>query len=301
MNRWDGFLLSLVTAILWGVLPVFLQICLQVLDSTSITWVRFAFSAVFVFVLLYIKSGLPNIVRQLPKAQFLLIAASLGLVVNYVTNVKSLELVSPETVQVVMQIAPILLMLGGVLFYKERLNRLEVIGACTLFFGLGLFFSPNIDSLFSSINAYNTGILFVLLAAISWVSYALLQKVLLRSFTSKQLTLMIYCVGIIVLLPFVNLSNIGQLTMLQSLALLFCCLNTVVAYGCFTEALNVWRASKVSAVVATGPVFTFLSVWVAQRFLPEQFQLMELNWLVVIGAICVVLGSMTTALAKQKV
>lgn len=300
MNRWNGFILSLITAVLWGVLPVFLQICLQVLDSSSITWIRFAFSAIFVYILLYAKSGLPNVVRQLPKALFILILAALGLVANYVANVKSLEYVSPETVQVVMQIAPILLMVGGVVFYKEHLNRLEIIGACTLFVGLGLFFSPKIDSLFSSVNAYNTGILFVFIAAITWAGYALLQKVLLRSFTSKQLTLLIYCIGIIVLLPFVDLSGVSQLTMLQSFALLFCCLNTVIAYGCFTEALNVWRASKVSAVVASGPIFTFLSVIVAQHYLPEQFQLMQLDWVVIMGAVCVVVGSMTTALAKHK-
>lgn len=300
MNRWNGFILSLTTAVLWGVLPVFLKISLQALDSSSITWVRFAFSAVFVYILLYAKSGLPNIVRQPPKALILLLLASLGLVANYVANVKSLEYVSPETVQVVMQLAPILLMLGGVVFYKEHLNKLEIIGACTLFLGLGLFFSPNIDSLFSSINAYNTGILFVLIAAITWVGYALLQKVLLRSFTSKQLTLLIYCVGIVVLLPFVELSGIFKLTTLQSLALLFCCLNTVIAYGCFTEALNVWPASKVSAVVACGPIFTFLSVLVAQHYLPEQFQMIPLDWVVIMGGICVVIGSMTTALAKQK-
>jgi drug/metabolite transporter (DMT)-like permease len=289
-----------VTAVLWGVLPVFLQISLQVLDSSSITWIRFLFAAVFVFMWLWFKGALPNIVRQLPRAQITLLIASLALVANYVANVKSLEYVNPETVQVVMQIAPILLMIGGVVFFKERFNGLELAGAACLFLGLGMFFSPKIESLLSSVNAYNTGIFLVVFAAVAWVGYALLQKVLLRSFTSKQLTLLIYCVGILVLSPFIDLNNLVNINKIQAFALIFCCLNTVIAYGCFTEALNIWSASKVSAVVASGPVFTFISVAIAERLIPEQFALMQLDWRVLLGACCVVTGSMITALAKQK-
>ncbi|GAB2683191.1 DMT family transporter [Aliiglaciecola aliphaticivorans] len=299
--RLNGFFLSLITAVLWGVLPVFLQICLQALDSMTITWIRFLFAGLVVFVLLVSRNALPNILKQLPRSQFILLIAALALVVNYVSNVKSLDYVNPETVQVVMQIAPILLMLGGIVFYNEHLNRLEIIGAIILFVGLGLFFSPNLGRLFSSINAYNAGILLVVLAAVSWVAYALMQKVLLRSFTAKQLTLLIYLIGILVLTPFIHLSAITELNQLQCFALLFCCLNTVIAYGCFTEALNVWSAAKVSAVIATGPVFTFISVVIAQHLLPEQFSLIALNEFVILGAACVVCGSMTTALAKRKV
>ena len=151
--RLNGFFLSLITAVLWGVLPVFLQICLQALDSMTITWIRFLFAGLVVFVLLVSRNALPNILKQLPRSQFILLIAALALVVNYVSNVKSLDYVNPETVQVVMQIAPILLMLGGIVFYNEHLNRLEIIGAIILFVGLGLFFSPNLGRLFSSINA----------------------------------------------------------------------------------------------------------------------------------------------------
>ncbi|MFA3790485.1 DMT family transporter [Aliiglaciecola sp. SL4] len=299
--RLNGFFLSLITAVLWGILPVFLQICLQALDSMTITWIRFLFAGLVVFVLLSSQNALPNILKQLPRAQFILLIAALALVVNYVSNVKSLDYVNPETVQVVMQIAPILLMLGGIVFYKEHLNHLEIIGAVTLFVGLWLFFSPNLSLLFSSINSYNSGILLVVLAAVTWVAYALMQKVLLRSFTAKQLTLLIYFIGIFALTPFIHLSALTDLTQLQWFALLFCCLNTVIAYGCFTEALNVWSAAKVSAVIATGPVFTFISVVIAQQLLPEQFSLIKLNEFVLLGAVCVVGGSMTTALAKRKV
>lgn len=298
--NWNGFLLSLTTAILWGVLPVFLHICLQALNSQSITWLRFLVAALVVLIFLANKRALPNLARQSPKTLLIALFAALLLVVNYVTTVQSLAYVSPETVQVVMQVAPIMLMLGGIFFYKEHLNPLAMFGAVTLFIGLGLFFSPNIGKLLSTGSEYNKGIMLVLIAATAWAGYALSQKLLLRSFTAKQLTLIIYVVGIIALLPFIDLSGLANMTGLQWGALIFCCINTVVAYGCFTEALAVWNASKVGAVVATGPVFTFVCVAGAERYLPEQYAMLELNVFVLIGALCVVSGSMITALAKDK-
>jgi hypothetical protein len=43
----------------------------------------------------------------------------------------------------------------------------------------------------------------------------------------------------------------------------FCCGNNIVAYGAFTEALNIWQAAKVIAVLAMAPIFNFLSMLVA--------------------------------------
>ena len=40
--------------------------------------------------------------------------------------------------------------------------------------------------------------------------------------------------------------------------LIFAGLNTFVAYGCFAEALNLWDASRVSAVIALAPIFTII-------------------------------------------
>lgn len=300
MIRWNGLVLSLTTAVLWGVLPVFLQICLQALDSSTITWVRFSFAGFWVFALLHYKKGLPPLYRIGKNPILLLLIAAICLVVNYVTNVESLEYVSPETVQVLMQLAPFILMLGGVLFFKEQFGKMEMIGATSLFFGLLLFFNHRLDLLFGAINQFNTGVLLVIFAALTWAVYALLQKVLLKSFTAKQLTMLIYIVGVVVLFPVSNLNDLLTLTPIQWFALAFCCFNTLVAYGAFTEAMNVWSASKVSAVVATAPVFTFLSVIIAEQLMPEFFQAITLGVLSYVGAICVVLGSITIAMSRDK-
>jgi len=118
----------------------------------------------------------------------------------------------------------------------------------------------------------------------------------LRKFKSFQLLFMMYFFSAAVLLPFVSPSLLFQLTGFQIFLLRFCCINTLVAYGCFTEALNCWEASKVSAVLALAPLFTIVGLQVIVSFNPEYAYSDRLTVLSIIGAMLLVLGSMLTAL-----
>lgn len=295
-----GFLLSLTTAVLWGVLPVFLTLSLERMDAVTITLYRFFVAGIFVFLLLLRGRSLPRI-RALGRNKGIwLLLASLLLVANYVANVKGLEYLNPETAQIVMQTAPFMLMLGGVVFFKERLSRLEICGAVMLFTGLVLFFNDKLAGLFLSLSQFTTGVLIILFAATTWAAYALMQKNLLKVLTAKQLTLFIYIIGFCVLLPFSRVSQLMNMQMIHLLALLFCCVNTIVGYGAFTEALNIWPASKVSAVLAMSPIFTFLSMSIAVELMPQHFTASALNYWAYIGAAVVVIGSVLTALGRAK-
>ncbi|GAA0347306.1 DMT family transporter [Bowmanella denitrificans] len=300
VRHWYGFGLSLLTAVLWGMLPVALKLCLEVMDAISITWYRFSAAALVVGLMLYKSKALPPL-RAISRSNNLLIAAAaIGLIANYVLYLQGLDYLNPETAQVVIQLAPFLLMVGGILLYKERFNRLETLGALILLSGLMLFFNDRLPVLFSSLGQYTLGVILVVIAAITWAWYALSQKVLLKAVTAKQLTLILYCAGSLVLLPFADLSSVIQLNSLQVFALLFCCANTVVAYGAFTEALNIWHASKVSAVIALAPLFTFTSMEMAVWVWPAHFSASDLDKWAYIGAGMVMLGSMLAAAGKAK-
>ena len=56
-----GFWLSVLTAALWGMLPVAMLLLLGKVDAITVTWVRFLFSAMCVGVFLYRKRQLPNL------------------------------------------------------------------------------------------------------------------------------------------------------------------------------------------------------------------------------------------------
>ena len=47
----------------------------------------------------------------------------------------------------------------------------------------------------------------------------------------------------------------------QAGALLFCCLNTLIAYGAYAEAMHLGEVTRVSATVAVSPLFTSLATY----------------------------------------
>ncbi|WP_395343728.1 DMT family transporter [Ningiella sp. W23] len=296
-----GFLLASITAVMWGVLPVFLKVLLTNTDAYTITAARFVFAAVFVFVVLVLGGALPKLRQVHKNSWIILVFGTLVLLVNYVTNVIALDYVSPSTVQLVLQIAPFLLMLGGVVFYKEGFSQLQVFGAAMLILGLLLFFNQRIPVIISSPDESLEGVLLVVVSAVAWSAYALTQKKLLLSFTSNQLTLVIYVMGGAFLLPLIDIYSLFTLSEWQWFALIFCCLNTVVGYGAFTKAMHIWDASKVSAVITIAPIFTYLSNKIAISIAPEIFIDAQLGWLAYFGAGMVIAGAMLASIGKRKI
>ena len=159
-----------------------------------------------------------------------------------------------------------------------------------------LFFNDRFSELLRDESGLMIGVLMLIAASIAWVVYALLQKHLLSTFDSVQILFMIYIVSTLVLLPLVQPSSILSLTSLQLGLLLFCCLNTVLAYGSFAEAMVHWHASKVSAVLALAPIFTIIGLKVVVWFIPSYEYTDHLNALSILAAGILVLGSVTVAL-----
>jgi drug/metabolite transporter (DMT)-like permease len=295
-----GLILSLITAILWGVLPLFLTICLQVMDSATITVYRFASAALVVAVILLWRRRWPRI-SQFPKPTLVLaLGATVMLVINYTLNVVGLKYLSPGSVQVLMQIAPFALMLGGVWFYREGFVPLQKWGALCLILGLALFFNQRLPQILASETENPIGILYIVIAAVTWSGYALCQKSLMKNMSAMQLTLVLYVLGTLMLLPFTELASLWHMNSVQFGALIFCCLNTLIAYGAFTEALRVWYASRVSAVIALAPLFTFITMAVAEKLYPDDFHQTEIGFWGYMGASIVILGSVMASLARDK-
>ncbi|GHG74574.1 membrane protein [Alishewanella longhuensis] len=294
-----GLLLALTTAILWGILPIALKILLEVFTANTITAIRFLVAAILVGVWLGLRGKLPRLalLKQL-KISWLMAVAVIGLLLNYIFYLSSLNLLTAETAQTLIQLAPFLMMLGGIIIFKERLLFLQQVGAVLLVTGLLLFFNERLLTLVLQASSETWGVLMMIVAAITWAAYALAQKQLLMHYSSKQIMYLIYIAGTIAFIPVSDFQPVVSLTVLQWSLLLFCCLNTVIAYGAFAEALHHWEASKVSAVLAITPLITIISAnivaWIWPQFVPQQLNLW--SWF---GALLVVAGSALTALAPQ--
>ena len=79
-----GLLLALTTAVLWGLLPIALTVVLARLDPYTITWYRFAASALFLGTVLAATQRLPAFGAISRSTWLLVVIALAALVGNYV-------------------------------------------------------------------------------------------------------------------------------------------------------------------------------------------------------------------------
>ncbi|AZE62302.1 MULTISPECIES: DMT family transporter [Pseudomonas fluorescens group] len=299
-GRWVyGFLLTLLTAFLWGILPIKLKQVLQVMDPITVTWFRLTVAGTCLFVYLAATKRLPSRKVLGPRGGWLVAMAVCGLVGNYVLYLVGLKMLSPGTAQLVVQMGPIFLMIASVLVFKERFSLGQVLGLVVLIIGFGLFFNQRLVELLTSLGTYTAGVLTILLATSIWVFYALGQKQLLTVWNSLQVMMVIYLFCAVLLTPWAHPLEALQLSPLQGWLLLACCMNTLVAYGAFAEALAHWEASRVSATLALTPLVTFVAVALAAWLWPDYVQAEEINALGYFGAFVVVLGSAAVALAPS--
>ena len=283
--------------ILWGLVPLALGVILPVVDIYTVNSFRFLTSFVLLGGYLASQRQLPTS-TQLRSASFgLLLLAILGLTGNYLFFVQGLIATSPSHAEVLIQLANLFFGFGGLLIFKETYSRQQLVGLFLLVAGLISFFHQQLAVTLAT-RQYLEGSGLLVLAALTWAVYALAQKQLLQQFTSGQIMWIIYgCCGTI-FGCFAHPASLGNLSAIQWGMLIFCGLNTFVAYGAFAESLQHWPASRVSAVLALAPIVTIMAMAIASPWLaisPEKITLLGMS-----GAVAVVCGSIAMALGQGK-
>lgn len=301
-GRWAyGLFLALATAVMWGVLPIKLKEVLQVMDPVTVTWYRLLVSGSILLAYLAAVGRLPRFRPLGRKGAWLLALAIGGLSANYVLYLIGLNLLSPGTTQLVIQVAPILLLISSLFIFRERFSLGQSLGLLVLMSGFVLFFNQRLGELLTSLSDYTVGVLVVLAAAFVWTFYGLAQKQLLTVWNSVQVMMVIYLACAALLTPWAQPLEVLNLSPVQGWLLLACCLNTLVAYGAFAEALAHWEASRVSATLALTPLVTFVAVALAALVWPEYVHAEDINALGYVGAVTVVFGSALVALGPSLV
>ena len=221
------------------------------------------------------------------------------LTANYMLYIIGLDLTTPAVAQVLMQVAPVLLGLGGIWLFGERYSKSQWAGFAVLVTGLAVFFRDQLGAFAEEATQLWQGGLLILLGAVAWATYALAQKQMLKHYPSMSIMWFIYVFATIVLLPATAPAQLWDLSPFSWAIVSYCALNTLIAYGAFAESLNHWEASRVSAVLALTPLGTFAFVALVDRLYPNVLPTERLNWVSVTAAGLVVAGSMVTSLMGQ--
>jgi drug/metabolite transporter (DMT)-like permease len=300
-GRWRlGLSLSLTAAFLWGILPISLSVVLEVLDVYTVTWFRFGMAFCSLFIYLASRKQLPEL-QKLRKASLgLIITATLFLGLNYLLFLQGLLLTSPTTAEVVIQLAPLLFSMGALVIFKERYSLPQWLGLGVLSLGFALYFHEQLKPVVTAPNNYLLGNALLVVGAAFWAIYALAQKQLLHKLPSTTIMLVIYGGCGLLFTPLAQPQLLLNLSPLHWGMLLFCGLNTLLAYGAFAEALDHWEASRVSAITALTPLVTLVSVWAVSVLTPTLIAPEYLSLLGILGALLVVAGSVVIAIGKNK-
>ena len=290
-----GLVLSVLTAALWGSLPIALRPVVEVVDPVTVTWCRYLVASVGMGALLAYQGHLPTRQNFAQGRWLFLLIALVGFAANNFGFLWGLRLTTPSTAQIVIQLAPLLVIFGAVRWFGEHFGAWQWVGVSLLPFGLLVFFHQKLSGFSDS---FGLGLLVLVGSAFLWASYALAQKRLIRDMKSVAIMGIIYVTGSILMLPAIDISHLAALDTTRWWFLFYCCLNSLVSYGCFSEALAVWPASRVSAVVATTPLFTVVFTRLAAFLWPGYIVPEALDSLSLTGAGVVVLGCILMALRK---
>ena len=296
-SSYKGVLYAIITAILWGVLAIALKVSLSGLTPADISWFRFLLA--FVILLLYYFFKKPSYLRILRRPPFLLVLATLCLATNYFGFIKGVELSSPSIAQIFIQLGPVLLALSGFLFFHEKATLRQIIGLFLAFAGLAVFYNEQLHIFTASASSWKTGIVWILIAAVTWAAYSVLLKILVFKYPPMQLNLVIFGLPVLLYLPFINLNHFFSLGPTEWGILMFLGLNTLFAYGLLSMAIHYIEANKVSVILILNPILTFglmaiISHSQATWITHEHYTLMTLT-----GALTVLAGALLTVFRSR--
>jgi drug/metabolite transporter (DMT)-like permease len=298
-NQSKGLFYILITVLMWGVLAIALKVALREIDAPTIVWFRFslAFSGMFLWMIFKNPEGL----KILYKPTGLIVVSSLALAWNYIGFMLGIQYTSPSNAQVAIQFGPILLAIAGVVFFRERISRIQQIGFILSIFGFLLFYQQHFSASVGQGREYTKGMLLTLSGAVAWAIYAALQKKLVTRFSVGTLNVFIFGLPVLLYFPFANFSSLAHLSFGYWALLVFLGANTLISYVCLALALKYLEAGKVSVIIVLNPIITFILMgiltWMQVSWIDgEHFSVLSVG-----GALIALFGAILVVRKNKKV
>jgi len=278
-----------VTALLWGFLPIFMKIALQELSGGSIVWFRFAFAFAVLFLILKFQNKQPESIIKSPPGFGVL--AGILLAANYFYFLKGVETGTPSNAGILIQVAPVMLVFLGVVVFKERLKWNQGVGLAVAAVGFILFYRDQSRQWGSE--AYTEISVYMVAAAVLWVGYMVFQKKMAATHKAQHLNLLVYGTAALVLIPTVVWTEFNNLNFGSWLLMIFLGVNTLLAYGCLSEAVNYIPLWLISVVITLNPFITLTAMSLLSALAPGWVEPEVIGLWGYIGASIAIFGVVT--------
>jgi len=281
-----GLSYAATTALLWGFLPIFMKIALQEFSGGSIVWFRFTFAFVVLFLILTFQKKQPQSIILSPPA--LGVLAGILLAGNYFYFLKGVETGTPSNAGILIQVAPVMLVILGVVIFKERFKWNQGMGLAIAVVGYILFYRDQNRQWGSE--AYSETSIYMVAAAVLWVGYMVFQKKLATAHKAQHLNLLVYGTAALVLIPVASWTDFNNPHFGSWLLMIFLGVNTLLAYGCLAEAVNYIPLWLISVVITINPFITLTAMSLLSVMAPGWVEPEIIGWWGYIGASIAIFG-----------
>lgn len=291
-----GIFFAFSTAALWGLLPVVMKIALRDFSPGSIVWFRFLFAFTALGVYLSFKKQSPG--RILFKPPLFGFLAGLCLSGNYYYFVRGIGASSPSNAAVLIQIAPVLVVLIGVGVFRERFSRQQGGGLAVAVAGFFLFFKDQ-QAYSADLELYTTANGFVLIAGVLWAAYMTFQKSLTPKYEAQHLNLLVYGIASLVLVGTVHWEDYFRADPVGWGLLVFLGINTLLAYGFLAESIKYIPLWLISVIVTLNPLITLVVMRLLPAVVPGLVEEEHIGPLGYMGAVTAIAGVILVILKRE--
>ncbi len=277
-KRTTAYFALLITTVIWGIAAPVIKYTLQFIQPFSFLFWRFLITSIVFLPLFFIYKKKKKIKLTLNKIIKLSVLGFLGTTFGLSLLFVGFNYTTAIDGSLIYSIAPILVVIGGAIFLKEVVTKMERIGTILAFLGSFIVvIQPLLEGgAFASKNIYGNILIFI--SAVSWAAYCLL----VRKFEFKEktdpliLTAIGFFAGSITIIPLFLLeqSTSFQLLTINHLALpgilFMSLLSSVVAYFTYNLGYALIEASEAVIFDYLKPLIaTPLAVlWLGERITP---------------------------------
>lgn len=289
-SRTRGYLLATVASVTWGTVPIAGTIALGGITAPLLCTIRLLVATAFLAFVLTRRGVRPF--RPPPRLVYL---AALGLAANYLFYMWGLERAGAATSQVLIQTAPLFLIVLGVTWLKERLTARQIAGAAVAL--VGVFLVSWDDA--AAMPHRGFGVVLILVASFTWGVYGAAHRKLGDDHASGPTMMWIFLLAAIGTVPFAFTEALRRPDAVHLAAIAYLCLNTIVAYWSFAESVRHIDASVAAVILTLGPVVTFGLLLATNRLDQGYVPFEELTALKVGGA-ALVIGGVCAAVTSRR-
>ncbi len=259
-----AFIKMIFTAMCWGGTFIAVRAIADEVSAPFVGFMRYLIASICLILVFEFKKN--SIFRQkLSLRDFfeLFILALFGMFAYNMFFVVGLEIVTASRASLIIANNPIIIAIGAVVFFKEKLNKVQVLGILISF--LGAITVLTNGNYIEILNGISYGDLIIFGCVMSWFIFSIVGKIVLRRLRPLFAVTWACIIATFIFLPFAFKDLYQDLTSMSLIIFLAVTylgiFGTAIGFVYFYEVMNIIGAVRTGIFISFVPVFaTFFSI-----------------------------------------